>query len=135
MEVAVDGATPTALVVEDDDDVCEIICDVLAETGFHIHTAATGWEALAAIEERSFDILIVDIGLPGGLDGLELAQNARLRHPALKCLFISGQRAPIVCDPRLDDFISKPFRPFELVGCVWKVLRGNYPQPRLEIAR
>jgi DNA-binding response OmpR family regulator len=40
----------------------------------------------------------------------------------------------VICDPELDDFVAKPFRPFELLGCVWKVLRGNVPYPRLAIA-
>jgi DNA-binding response OmpR family regulator len=131
----VDEPAPAVLVVEDDDCVRDTISEVLIETGFCVHTAATGWEALALLDERPFDIIIADISLPGGLNGLEMAQSARLRHPTLKCLFISGQRDPIICDPQLDDFVPKPFRPFELLGCVWKVLRGNHPQPRLEIAR
>jgi DNA-binding response OmpR family regulator len=49
-------------------------------------------------------------------------------------LFISGSADPVVCDPELDDFVAKPFRPFELLGCVWKVLRGNLPNPRINVA-
>ena len=126
---------PAILVVEDDDDVREAIGAMLDEAGFRVETAATGWEAIALIEEQPFDLVVADIRLPGGLDGLQMARHVRERHPGLKCLFISGRAAPMVCDPQLDDFVGKPFRSFELLGCVWKVLRGNRPYPRLDIAR
>jgi DNA-binding response OmpR family regulator len=123
------------LVVEDDEDVLDTIVMLLTDTGFAVRTAATGWEALAIIDERAFDMVVADIGLPGGLNGLQMTQAARVRHPALKCLFISGQGEPVVCDPHLDDFVAKPFHPSELLGCVWKVLNGNTPHPRVAIAR
>jgi DNA-binding response OmpR family regulator len=126
---------PAILVVEDDDEVRNGISELLVESGFEVASAATGWEAIALIEERKFEMIVADIRLPGGLDGLAMAQHMRMRQPGLKCLFISGKRDPVVCDPQLDDFVGKPFRSFELLGCVWKVLRGNLPHPRLDIAR
>jgi DNA-binding response OmpR family regulator len=130
-----DNEGQTILVLEDDGDVRETISTLLTEAGFQVVTAATGWEAIALIEERPFDMMIADISLPGGLSGVQMTQHVRARHPGLKCLFISGRAEPVVCDPLLDDFVAKPFRPFELLGCVWKVLRGNMPYPRLEVAR
>jgi DNA-binding response OmpR family regulator len=128
-------SAPAILVVEDDEEVCATISQMLTGNGFQVQTAGSGLEALAIIDEHPFDLLIADIGLPSGISGLELTQCARARHPALKCLFISGKRGPIVVDRELDDFMAKPFRAFELIGCVWKVLRGNSPRPRLEISR
>jgi DNA-binding response OmpR family regulator len=125
---------PAILVLEDDDNVRETISTLLTEAGFLVETAATGWEAIALVEEHPFDMVVADISLPGGLSGLEMARHVRVRHPLLKCLFISGRAAPVVCDPALDDFVAKPFRPFELLGCVWKVLRGNLPHPRVDVA-
>ena len=129
-----DQLLPAILVIEDDDDVRDTISDMLIKGGFRVDTAATGWEAIAIVEEKPFDMVVADIQLPGGLNGLELARHLRLRRPELRCLFISGSAEPVVCDPKLDDFVAKPFRPFELLGCVWKVLRGNVPYPRLAIA-
>ncbi len=126
---------PAILVVDDDDDIRDTIREVLFGGGFQVWTAATGSEALVLIDQHRLDMLIADIQLPGGINGLELTQCARVRHPMLKCLFISGGRAPVVCDPKLDDFMAKPFQPYELIGCVWKVLRGNLPNPRLDIVR
>jgi DNA-binding response OmpR family regulator len=127
--------SPAILVVEDDDSVRETINVLLSEAGFQITTAANALEALAIIAERPFEMMVVDIRLPGGLNGLEMIREARLQHPGIKCLFISGRGEPTICDPALDDFVAKPFRGFELLGCVLKVLRGNFPQPRLNIAR
>lgn len=121
------------LVVEDDEDVRDTISGMLRDSGFQVQTAGTGLEALALIDERRFDMLVADIRLPGGISGLEMTQCARARWPALKCLFISGHREPVVCDPELDDFVSKPFRSIELLGCVWKVLNGNQPYPNLAV--
>lgn len=123
------------LVVEDDEDVRDTISGMLIDSGFQVQTAGTGMEALALIDKRSFDMMIADIRLPGGLSGLETTQCARVRRPALKCLFISGSHEPIVCDPELDDFVAKPFRAPELLGCVWKVLRGNQPPPHVAVLR
>ena len=126
---------PAVLVVEDDDQIRDAIGELLMGGGFDVRTAVTGWEALAIIEETRFDMVVADIRLPGGLSGIEMTQHARARQPTLKCLFISGQGEPVVCDPELDDFVRKPFRGSELLGCVWKVLRGNLPHPRIDIAR
>jgi DNA-binding response OmpR family regulator len=123
--------SPAILVVEDDETVRDAIEEILIDSGFDVRTAASAREALALIDERPFDMLVADIALPGGLDGLQMARNARSRHPQLRCLFISGHSEPVVCNRELDDFVAKPFRAHELVGCVWKVLRGNYPQPRI----
>jgi CheY-like chemotaxis protein len=84
---------PAILVIEDDEDVCGTISTMLTGNGFQVQTAGTGLEALAIIDEHPFDLLIADINLRGGISGLEMAQCARARHPALRCLFISGARA------------------------------------------
>jgi CheY-like chemotaxis protein len=125
---------PAILVLDDDEDVRDTIGSVLKAAGFRVTTVATGLEAIALVDETPFDLLVADVRLPGGLSGLQTTQLMRVRHPEIKCLFISGNGDPKVCDPRLDDFVSKPFRAFELLGCVWKVLRGNQPYPRLDVA-
>jgi hypothetical protein len=47
----------------------------------------------------------------------------------LRCLFISGRRLPAVDDPDRDDFVGKPFRQHELLGCVWELLQRRVVAP------
>jgi len=122
--------TPAILVVEDDKNVRDIIVRLLRDEGFEVNATASGWTALAMIRRKPFDLLIADIMLPGGLDGLEVAKCARLEHPGLRCLFVSGRSHVVTDDPECDDFVSKPFRRHELLGCVWELLhRRVAPSP------
>jgi DNA-binding response OmpR family regulator len=123
---------PAILVVDDDKDVRATIVGLLQEAGLGVTTASSGWAALDALERAKFDLVVVDIGLPGGLDGLELIRCVRARSPTLKCLFISGLSEPVVDDPDRDDFVAKPFRPYELLGCVWELLQRPLATPPLD---
>jgi len=115
------------LVVDDDDAVRETIRSLLDDEGFNVTAAATGWAALDLSEVGEFDLAVVDILLGGEFDGLDLAQCIRARHPTLRCLFISGNYHPVTEDPDRDDFVSKPFRGYELLGCVWELLQRKVP--------
>jgi CheY-like chemotaxis protein len=98
------------LVVDDDEGVCKVIVAMLADAGFAISTASSAWAALDMLDHDEFDLMVTDMMLPEGLDGLELVRYARARHPALKSLFVSGRdRGPIGDNPDLDEFVAKPF--------------------------
>ena len=123
---------PSILVVEDDKWTRDAVVAVLRQGGFNVRATASGWIALRMIRRKKFDLLVADIGLPGGLDGLELARYARLGDPALKCLFISGGQHAVTDDPERDDFVGKPFRNRELLGCVWELLQRRVSAPPLD---
>ena len=127
--------TTKMLIVDDDPQILRLVQKMLMPRKVNVLLAPRPSAAIRICEEQKVDLLIADIRLPGGISGLEMTQCARLHHPALKCLFISGKSEPRICDPALDDFVAKPFRNVELLGCVWKVLRGNLPTPRIDIAR
>lgn len=93
-----------------------------------VTTAPTAWCALDMLAENKFDLMVTDVGLPGGLNGRELVRYARARHPTLKSLYISGYADPVLDDPALDDFVAKPFYPRELLGCVWELLGRELPE-------
>jgi PAS domain S-box-containing protein len=102
------------LVVEDDDDVRAYSSETLRELGYTVLEAANARGALVALDSRpDIDVLFTDVGLPGGLNGRELAEQARERRANLKVLFTTGYaRNAIVHDGRLDpgvDLITKPF--------------------------
>jgi len=88
--------------------------------------ANDGTTALEIFERQAVDLAVVDMRLPGGLNGLETVRRARARHPDLKALFISGvDPIPSRRDPDREDFVSKPFSGHELLGCVFELLLRN----------
>ncbi len=89
---------------------------MLSDAGFTVATASTGWDALKILENEDVDLMVTDVLLPEGLNGVELVIYARARYPTLKSLFISGYSDPVQADPAWDDFVAKPFRPRELLG-------------------
>jgi two-component system CheB/CheR fusion protein len=84
--VAPVAAGATVVVVEDNEDGRELLCEVLRNAGYSCHTAADGDEGLALIARVRPDAAVVDIGLPV-LDGLEVARRVR-RDPALSAVFL-----------------------------------------------
>ncbi len=120
----------TVLAVEDDDDVREFTADVLGQLGYRVLTAHDAESALRILGENpDVDLLFTDIGLPGGVNGRELADAARKRSPALKVLFTTGYtRNAVIHHGRLDagvNLISKPFTQTSLAEKVRQVLNAE----------
>ena len=102
------------LIVEDDQDVRTYSTDSLRELGYQIIEAANARNALQILDEHpEVSVLFTDVGLPGGMNGRQLAEEARKRHPTLKVLFTTGYaRNAIVHEGRLDpgvELLPKPF--------------------------
>jgi PAS domain S-box-containing protein len=112
--VARGSANETILVVEDDTDVRSYGCDTLRELGYNVLEAKDGHAGLNLLDSHPhIKILFTDVGLPGGMNGRQLADEARRRRPQLRVLFTTGYaRNAIVHDGRLDpgvDLITKPY--------------------------
>jgi len=108
------GAGPVVLVVEDDPVVREFAVSACREIGCTVHQAGSGAEALAVLEANAdIALLFTDIGLPGAMNGRQMADVATARRPQLKVLFTTGYTAnAIVHHGMLDpgvNFIGKPF--------------------------
>ena len=114
-------AAKRVLVVDDDPEVLRFVETVLADEGFEAVAAADGSDALRRLGERAFDLLLTDIRMPG-MDGFELVRRARQSHPDVRVLFMSGYSREYRIDPNRDDFVAKPFRPRQLLGCVYEIL-------------
>jgi PAS domain S-box-containing protein len=118
------------LLVEDDDDVRNYSANILRELGYRVVEAPAGGEALRLLEaEPEIGLLFTDVGLPGGLNGRQLADEARRRRPDLKVLFTTGYaRNAIVHQGRLDpgvELIVKPFTAAALGAKVRQVLQDG----------
>jgi len=107
-------SSETILVVEDDDDVRTHTMEMLRELGYRTLEAHAGPAALQILQaHREIQLLFTDVGLPGGMNGRQLADQAKARRGDLKVLFTTGYaRNAIVHDGRLDpglQLITKPF--------------------------
>ncbi len=110
----------TVLVVEDDRQVREVALAALEDAGFRVLEAANGDDAhrlLLAHPDLQIDVLFTDVVMPGRLDGIDLANEARLLRPGLGVLFATGfanlARANRDSDLR-GPVLNKPYRPSEL---------------------
>jgi CheY-like chemotaxis protein len=100
---------PRVLVVEDDADGREPLCELLAGEGYDVTGASSGTEALALVEQKSFDAVLVDLGLPD-VDGLEVLRLARVAPDRPVVVVFSGYHA-LRNAAKLagaDEFILKP---------------------------
>jgi CheY-like chemotaxis protein len=81
----------TVLVVDDEPTIRMLVAEVLEESGYLAIEAEDGKAALRILESgRRIDLLITDVGLPGGMNGRQLADAGALLRPGLKILFITG---------------------------------------------
>jgi PAS domain S-box-containing protein len=104
----------TVLVVEDDADVRTYSTESLRELGYTVLEASHARAALQILDANpDTAVIFTDIGLPGGMNGRQLAEEAHKRHPTIKVLFTTGYaRNAIVHDGRLDpgvELLTKPF--------------------------
>ena len=119
----------TILVVDDEPTIRMLVMEVLDERGYAVIEAKDGPTGLAALQSNArIDLLITDVGLPGGMNGRQLADAARATRPGLKILFItgyaenailsSGQLAPGM------QVLTKPFDVEALAGRVTEMVEG-----------
>ncbi|MGD8521030.1 MAG: response regulator transcription factor [Desulfobacterales bacterium] len=125
------------LVVDDEEDILELVTYNLTKEGYHIKGATTGEAALKKIQSESFDLIVLDLMLPG-IDGLEvtksLKNNPKTRNIPIVMLTAKGDEADIVTGLELgaDDYITKPFSPRVLIARVRAVIRRVSEEPQDE---
>lgn len=116
------------ILVIDDEDIIRISClRVLAPEDYEVKTAGNGPDGLKMLEEEKFDLVLVDLKMPG-MDGIEVQKEIKERWPETKVLIITGYQS---IDPETieaerliaSDYIGKSFTPDTLIAAVDKVLR------------
>ncbi|MDP1028588.1 response regulator [Sphingomonas sp. KR1UV-12] len=118
----------TVLVVDDEPTVRMLVVDALAELGYACAEAGDGAEGLRILEAAEhIDMLITDVGLPGGMNGRQVAEAARALRPELKILFITGYAENAVLNhghiARGMEVLTKPFAVDDLTARVDRLLR------------
>jgi PAS domain S-box-containing protein len=106
----------TVLIVDDEATIRMLLSEGLADAGYELLEAGDGREGLAILNSgRTLDLLITDVGLPGGMNGRQLADAARVGRPGLKVLFITGYaETAVLSGGHLDPGMHILTKPFEL---------------------
>ncbi|MCE2483390.1 MAG: response regulator [Alphaproteobacteria bacterium] len=120
-----DVTTPHILVVDDDTRLRDLLRKYLRDNGFRVTTAATADEAYRKLGGLEFDLLVVDVMMPGQ-NGLDFTAKLR-RESAVPILLLTAMGEP---ESRIegfergaDDYLAKPFEPRELVLRIEAILR------------
>jgi two-component system response regulator ResD len=119
------------LVVDDEPTIAEVVARYLERAGFATVVCGDGLEAVALAAERRFDLIVLDLMLPG-LDGLEVLSRVRAADDGgmgVIVLTAKGEEDDRLIGLRsgADDYMVKPFSPAELVARVDAVLRRTRP--------
>jgi len=119
----------TILLVEDDEDVLAVAAESLRELGYQVATAGNAKQGMEILRgDQPIDLLLSDVMMPGGMNGVQLAVEARRIRPQLKVLLTSGYTATALSLqhglPDNLDVVEKPFRPEELAEKLRLVIGG-----------
>jgi DNA-binding response OmpR family regulator len=119
-----------ALLVDDDTDLARLLHDYLLPHGVSLDHVAHGQAALERLASETYDVVLLDVMLPG-LDGFEVCRRIRASHDvALVMLTARGEDADRVIGLELgaDDYVPKPFNPRELLARMRAVVRRALPK-------
>jgi signal transduction histidine kinase/ActR/RegA family two-component response regulator len=116
-------AGAVVLLVEDEPAVRMVVAEVLSDLGYTVLEAENSQSGLRIVETRvRIDLLLTDVGLPGGMNGRQLADAAREKRPGLKVLFLTGYAEnAAVGNGRMEHGMEVMTKPFDLEKLVAKV--------------
>jgi two-component system KDP operon response regulator KdpE len=125
----------SVLVVDDEPALRKVIRSSLAASGFMVEEAGTGADALGLMQQRSFDLVLLDVNMPG-ISGIEICRQIRALAPKTGIVMVTVRDAEEdkvkALDAGADDYVTKPFRFRELVARLGAVLRrtqGSTTEP------
>jgi DNA-binding response OmpR family regulator len=122
-----------ALVVDDEQPLARLVASYLERDGFEVDLAYDGPSAVGRARERDPELIVLDLGLPG-MDGFEIARRIRTRPDAYVVMLTARAEEVdtlIGLSVGADDYMTKPFRPRELVARVNALLRRPRRTPAL----
>jgi DNA-binding response OmpR family regulator len=115
------GQAARLLIVDDEQSICVVLARALGYLGFDVEAANSGPEALARLAEANYDLMLLDIRMPG-MDGMEVMQHVRQSNPELPIIIMTGQGTleSAIAALKLGalDFVLKPVGVPELAAAV-----------------
>ena len=118
----------TVLIVDDDESFLTMIYRVIRSAGMDAETVSTGEKALELIQNRPFDLILLDVNLRG-MDGFQVIQSLRGRGIKTPIMIVSGRKEDYDTlyglDIGADDYITKPFNPVVLAAKVKALIRRS----------
>ncbi|HEV7434527.1 MAG TPA: response regulator [Pseudorhizobium sp.] len=123
---------PALLVVDDDVRIRNMLARYFEDEGYSVTCAADGREMRSSMKQRNFDAILLDLSLPGGQDGLELAREIRT-HSDVPIIMLTG-RDDVVdrivgLEIGADDYLAKPFHLREVHARLKSILRRRGAAP------
>jgi two-component system phosphate regulon response regulator OmpR len=120
------ASAPRILVIDDEAEMRGLLSRYLSENGYRVRTAHDGVEMERLLRRESFDLLVLDLMLPGD-DGLALCQRLRAQGETIPILMLTARGDPIDrivgLEIGADDYLGKPFVPRELLARIQALLR------------
>ena len=119
------------LIVEDEIELCDTVAKTLYRAGYEVDTCYDGNEALDYILAENYDLIVLDLNLPG-MDGMELLKELRKKNEETKVLILSA-RSQIAdkvegLDAGANDYMEKPFHLQELEARIRSLTRRKFVQ-------
>ncbi|HET6793285.1 MAG TPA: response regulator transcription factor [Acidimicrobiales bacterium] len=116
----------TVVVIEDDPHIADLVELYLRRDGFRVIQAPDGTRGLAAVERERPRLVVLDVGLPGELDGIEVCRRLRAAG-SVPVLMLTARDAEVDrvlgLEMGADDYVTKPFSPREVMARVKAILR------------
>lgn len=116
----------SVLLAEDDDAIAAPLSRALEREGYRVQVASTGPDALGEVLAGRWDLVLLDLGLPG-MDGLEVCREVRAKRPDVAVLILTARTDEVDfvvgLDAGADDYVGKPFRLAELLARVRALMR------------
>lgn len=122
------GTNTRLMVVDDEPIVGKRLRQVFGKIGFEIETYTDSAAALAAMAEKSFDIVVTDLKMEG-IDGIEVLKRVRAMNPKTRVIIITGYASPDTAELAEQEgvfaFLAKPFRLDELKQVIYRAMEAD----------
>ena len=101
------------LVVDDEEVMRDVLDSLLTAEGYEVELARNGEEGLDKFQQRAFDLVLLDVFLPGGMNGIEVLRRIRSINPTVKVIMVTGNTDPLLAREALElgalAYVDKPF--------------------------